>query len=67
MLDDNKQFDNTVSNTWMTFAGTLIRIVERSVVVFFDGMRNAVEHGTPSMLGFFSAILPLSPLPLLLV
>jgi len=64
MLDDNKQFDNTVSNTWMTFAGTLIRIVERSVVVFFDGMRNAVEHGTPSMLGFFSAILPLiTPAP----
>ena len=64
MSDRNAEFDNTFSNTVVNFVGTLIRTVERAVVVFFVGMKNAVEHGTPSMLGFMSAVLPLvTPAP----
>ena len=64
MSDKNAEFDNTFSNTVVNFLGTIIRTGERAVVVFFVGMKNAVEHGTPSMLGFMSAVLPLiTPAP----
>lgn len=68
MEDYNKEYDNRITNGWMTFAGTLIRIFERFFVTFFRGLTSAVEMGTPSMLGFLSAILPvLAPLPVALM
>lgn len=61
---NNKQYDNVFSDTVLTIVGTLVRTIERAVVVFWDGLRNATEHGTPSLLGFVSAFLPvLMPLP----
>ena len=61
----NNQYDNQFSNTVLTIVGTIVRTVERSIVVFWDGLRNATEHGTPSLLGFVAAFLPvLTPLPI---
>jgi len=63
-MSNREQFDNTVSNTVVNVLGTIIRMMERSIVVFWDGLRNATEHGTPSLLGFVSAFLPLlTPAP----
>lgn len=56
---NNSQFDNKVSNTAVNAIGTIIRMFERSVVVFFDGLRSATVHGTPSIVGFFAALSPL--------
>lgn len=56
---NNSQFDNKASNTVVSVVGTLIRMFERSVVVFFDGLRSATVHGTPSIVGFFAALSPL--------
>lgn len=61
----NEQFDNGFSNTIVAIIGTLVRTVERSIVVFWDGLKNATIHGTPSLLGFVAAIAPvLAPIPI---
>jgi hypothetical protein len=59
MTDNNRQYDNKYTDGVLEGIGTIIRIMERAFVVFFDGLRNATETGTPSMLGFFSAIAPI--------
>lgn len=56
---NNSQFDNKVSNTAVDVVGTVIRAFERVFVVFFDGLRSATVHGTPSIVGFFAALSPL--------
>lgn len=56
---NNSQFDNKVSNTAVNLVGTLVRMFERSLIVFFDGLRMATVHGTPSIVGFFAALSPL--------
>jgi hypothetical protein len=56
---NNSQFDNKVSNTIVNTIGTLIRAFERALIVFFDGLRMATVHGTPSIVGFFAALSPL--------
>lgn len=61
----NEQFDNKFSNTIVILVGTVVRTIERSIVVFWDGLRNATIHGTPSLVGFVSAISPvLAPIPI---
>ncbi len=61
----NENFDNRFSNTIVAMIGTLVRTLERSIVVFWDGLRNATVHGTPSLLGFVAAIAPvLAPIPI---
>lgn len=55
----NTQFDNSFSNTIVSIIGTLVRTVERSIVVFWDGLRSATVHGTPSLLGFVAALSPI--------
>ena len=62
---NKSQYDNKFSNSITGVTGTFVRTVERSLVVFFDGLRSATEHGTPSLLGFLSAVLPvIMPLPI---
>ena len=46
----NEKFDNTFSNTIVVIIGTVVRTLERSIVVFWDGLRNTTIHGTPSLL-----------------
>lgn len=61
----NEKFDNTFSNTIVVIIGTVVRTLERAIVVFWDGLRNATVHGTPSLLGFVAAIAPvLAPIPI---
>lgn len=61
----NEQFDNRVSNSIVAIIGTVVRTLERAIVVFWDGLRNATIHGTPSLLGFIAAIAPvLAPIPI---
>lgn len=61
----NEKFDNTFSNTIVILIGTIVRTFERSIVVFWDGLRNTTIHGTPSLLGFVAAISPvLAPIPI---
>ena len=61
----NDKFDNAFSNTIVVMVGTLVRTMERAIVVFWDGLRNATVHGTPSLLGFVAAIAPvLAPIPI---
>lgn len=63
-MNNNNQYDNKFSDSVTGVIGTLIRTAERAIVLFWDGLRNATEHGTPSLLGFVSAFLPiLAPLP----
>lgn len=63
-MNNNSQYDNRFTNGALVIVGTLVRTVERAVVVFWDGMRSATEHGTPSLLGFVAAALPiLAPAP----
>lgn len=63
-MNTNAEYDNRFSNNVLQVIGTLVRTIERAAVVFFDGLRNATEHGTPSLLGFVSAALPMvTPLP----
>lgn len=58
------KYDNKFTEAVVSIVGTLVRTIERSIVLFWDGLRSATEHGTPSLLGFVSAILPvLMPLP----
>lgn len=52
-------FDNKFSNAVVAIIGTLVRTMERSFVVFWDGLRNATVHGTPSLLGFIAAVSPI--------
>jgi hypothetical protein len=56
---NNQQYDNTFSNAIVGVVGVLVRILERSFVVFWDGLRNATMHGTPSLLGFIAAVSPI--------
>src|SRR5512143_1526020 len=64
----NSKDDNWFSDAVLAVIGTIVRTVERAVVVFWDGMRAATEHGTPSLLGFVAAILPiLMPAPIALM
>ena len=59
---DNK-YDNKFSDGVVAIFGTLVRTLERSFIVFWDGLRNATVHGTPSLLGFVAAVSPiLAPL-----
>jgi hypothetical protein len=59
----NKEYDNKFSNGIVSIIGTFVRTFERSIVVFWDGLRNATVHGTPSLLGFVAAVSPiLAPL-----
>src|SRR5262245_3261459 len=61
----NEKFDNTFSNTIVIIVGTIVRTLERSIVTFWDGLRNTTVHGTPSLLGFVAAIAPiLAPIPI---
>jgi hypothetical protein len=55
----NNNYDNKFSNTIVLLIGTLVRTVERSLVLFFDGLRNAVEHGNPSLFGLIATLLPI--------
>jgi hypothetical protein len=60
---NTNEFDNGFSRFFVLIFGTLTRTLERSMVVFWDGIRNATVHGTPSMLGFVAAASPiLAPL-----
>jgi small-conductance mechanosensitive channel len=61
----NKNFDNKFSDTIVSIFGTLVRTAERVIVVFWDGLRNATVHGTPSLVGFVAALAPvLAPIPM---
>lgn len=61
----NEKFDNKFSDTIVTILGTVVRTLERSIVVFWDGLKNATVHGTPSLLGFVAALSPvLAPIPI---
>jgi hypothetical protein len=63
MMNDNSKFDNWFSNGVLAVVGTAVRTLERSFVVFWDGLRSATIHGTPSLLGFVAAVSPiLAPL-----
>ncbi len=67
-MNNNSKYDNWFSDLVLAVVGTLVRTVERAVVVFWDGMRAATEHGTPSILGFVAAVLPLiMPAPVALM
>jgi hypothetical protein len=60
----NTNYDNKFSDTVVLLIGTLVRTLERSLVLFFDGLRNAVEHGNPSLFGLIATVLPvLLPAP----
>jgi hypothetical protein len=62
---NNSNYDNKVSNSVVNVLGTLIRTFERVFIVFWDGLRSATVHGTPSLVGFFAALAPLlTPLPM---
>jgi len=62
---NNRQYDNTFSNTIVAIIGTMVRTLERSIVTFWDGLRSTTVHGTPSLLGFVAAIAPvLAPIPI---
>jgi len=64
-MNENEKFDNGFSNGIVTIIGTVVRTLERSIVVFWDGLKNATVHGTPSLLGFIAAIAPvLAPIPI---
>lgn len=64
----NSKYDNWFSDLILQVIGTIVRTVERAVVVFWDGMRAATEHGTPSLLGFVAAVLPIiMPAPIALM
>lgn len=64
----NSKYDNWFSDLVLAIIGTIVRTVERAVVVFWDGMRAATEHGTPSLLGFVAAVLPIiMPAPIALM
>lgn len=64
-MNDNSNYDNRFSNAVVAIIGTLVRTAERAIVVFWDGLRNATTHGTPSLVGFFAAIAPLlAPIPI---
>lgn len=58
-MDANSRYDNTFSNTVTALVGTIVRTFERSIVVFWDGLKNATVHGTPSLLGFVAAVSPI--------
>ena len=61
----NENYDNGFSNTIVAIIGTVVRTLERSIVVFWDGLKNTTVHGTPSLLGFIAAIAPvLAPIPI---
>jgi hypothetical protein len=62
---NNQQYDNKFSDGVLIIVGTLVRTVERALVTFFDGLRSATEHGSPSLIGFVAAALPvIAPLPI---
>lgn len=62
---NNSNFDNKYSNGVVGIVGTIIRTFERSFIVFFDGLRMATVHGTPSMVNFLAALAPIiAPLPM---
>lgn len=64
-MNENKNYDNGFSNFVLLIVGTIVRTLERAIVVFWDGLRSATEHGTPSILGFIAAFLPaIMPLPI---
>jgi hypothetical protein len=59
------KYDNGFSDFVTAIFGTVVRTLERVIVVFWDGLRNATVHGTPSLVGFVAAIAPvLAPIPL---
>lgn len=67
-MNSNSKYDNFFSDSILAIVGTIVRTVERAVVVFWDGMRAATEHGTPSLLGFVAAVLPIiMPAPIALM
>lgn len=58
------KYDNWFSDAVLSLVGTIVRTLERAIVVFWDGMRSTTEHGTPAVLGFIAAVLPaVAPLP----
>jgi hypothetical protein len=60
---NNQTYDNKFTDFVVAIIGTIVRTLERSIVVFWDGLRNATVHGTPSLLGFVAAVSPiLAPL-----
>lgn len=64
-MNENANYDNGFSNAIVAMIGTVVRTLERSIVVFWDGLRNTTVHGTPSLLGFVAAIAPvLAPIPI---
>lgn len=58
-MDERTKYDNWFSSGVTVLIGTLVRTFERSIVVFWDGLRNATIHGTPSLLGFVAAVSPI--------
>src|SRR5512146_1782065 len=64
-MNENEKYDNGFSDFVVTVIGTIVRTAERAIVVFWDGLRNATVHGTPSLVGFIAALAPvLAPIPL---
>jgi hypothetical protein len=64
-MNENEKYDNRFSDSVLVIVGTAVRTLERSIVVFWNGLRNATVHGTPSLVGFVAAIAPvLAPAPL---
>ncbi len=62
---NNSQFDNKYSNRVVMVIGTIIRMIERSFITFFDGMRSALQHGSPSLVSLFATLSPIiAPLPM---
>ena len=57
-MDESIKYDNWFSNGVTALIGTLVRTFERSIVLFWDGLKNATVHGTPSLLGFVAAVAP---------
>ncbi len=62
---NNSQYDNGFSDFVTAVFGTIVRTAERVIVTFWDGLKNATVHGTPSLVGFIAALAPvLAPIPL---
>jgi hypothetical protein len=56
----NTQKDNSIVRAFAAFVETLAR----SLVVLFDGVKNAIDHANPSLFGLVATLLPFAlPLP----
>jgi len=61
---ENQKYDNKFSDSVVAIIGTIVRTMERSLVLFFDGLRNTVEHANPSLFNLIAVVSPiLTPAP----